>query len=293
MPSLRDIGDSEAVDNKYVDRIVFYVEGPEDQSLFKTYLLSQYLHVAEVKTPKDLGSGYAAVIHRVQQERIGNEKIFGLVDGDALVMLGLVEKYWEYFGEGKWIHTSQFDGIFFFPCWELENMLCDKEILPGTLIAAQPVWRLTWRSERIVKNIVLREALFLSEISAMNIALAAGGGSIIRAETKTGTSLRVTLRQELLEILRGQTGAREVWQIYCQYRRIFIRLIRSSRSRDELYEKLVSRVDGKALLIRVKREMKVGQDIRSLLAYNYSKNGKAIKFFRELLDTAKKHAGVV
>ena len=42
MPSLRDLGDSDAVDNKYIDRIVFYVEGQDDKNLLTVYLMKHH-----------------------------------------------------------------------------------------------------------------------------------------------------------------------------------------------------------------------------------------------------------
>ncbi len=288
MPNLRELGDSNAVDNKYVDRIVFYVEGEDDKSLLTVYLLKHYVSKVEVKTPSALGSGYLGVIQRVSQERGMNGKIFGIVDGEALLPLGHVSIYKEMFGGWNWITLPKFDGIYFIPCWEIENLLYIRDILPQTLIALQPVSKLSRLTERSVENIILTEAFRLSELSSLNLALLAESYDTIRAETKSNIEKRHDLLTEIGTTIASLDKAHLVKNGYDNWRQFFRELLRGSRTRDKIYDEFISRVDGKALSIRLSKKLNVQPDIRSTLAYNFSNNKKTMKIIDALLETVNR-----
>ena len=288
MPSLMELGDSDAVDNKYVDRIVFYVEGNDDKNLFAVYLMKHCVSKVEIKTTSTLGGGYGAVISRVNDERIGNKNIFGIVDGEALLPLGHISEYKDMFGGSDWISVSQFDGIYFLPCWEIENLLCVRDILPATLIAQMPVSQLTEWTERAIENVVLIEAFRLSELSALNLALLAESHPIVKAETKSSIAKRRDLLAEIENIIAPLTQACLVRNRYHKWREFFRDLLRESSTRDEIYDAFVSRVDGKALFVRLKRRLRFGGDIRSSLAHNFSNNEKAMEIVQLLLHTVNR-----
>ena len=280
MPSLRELGDSNAVENKYVDRVVFYVEGEDDSKLFKVYLLKPFLPSVEIKIPSTLGGGYQAVMRRVQDERTVNKKIFGIVDGEALLPLGHVAAYRDLFGASDWIVIPEFEGIYFIPCWELENLLYSRDILPPGLIALQPVARLTQWTERTVKNVILAEALRLSELSSLNLALMAESYGVIRAETKSEIDKRHDLLREIEAEVARLERSDPVKRRYEEWREFFRNLLRTSPTRDHMYDEFVSRVDGKALSIRLRRRLRI---LNRLLSVVRSRADKIIELSRAAL----------
>lgn len=291
MPSLRELGDSNAVENKYVDRIVFYVEGEDDSNLFRVYLLKPYLPAVEIKIPSALGGGYQAVMQRVQDERTVNNKIFGIVDGEALLPLGHVSAFQDLFGTSDWIVVPEFDGIYFIPCWELENLLYSRDILPSGLIALQPVARLTDLSERAVKNMILAEAFRLSELSSLNLALIAESCGVVRAETKTGINRRHELRREIEAEIESLEQSHSVKLRYEEWRSFFRNLLRNSPTRDHIYDEFISRVDGKALSIRLRQRLRISGDMRSSLAHSFSRHEGSMKIIHSLLESVGRRMG--
>ena len=283
MPSLRQLGDSDAVENKYVDRVVLYVEGEDDRNIFSVYLLQQYAEKIEIKTPSELGGGGNSVIDRVQQERAVNRKIFGIVDGDVLLTKGHLTPFKESFGHADWIQNSEHEGIYFFPCWEMENFLYGKGILPEAIFNLQPVKKLRTWTLRSIENVIIREAIRLSELAALNLALLERSYPTLKPETKTQVANRNELRSEIRKFISSLDDADEIGKRYADWRRFFRSLLPNHYDRDVIYKHFVSRVDGKALGIMFKKRFAIQRDIRSLLASNFSSDDQAMRLIDQLV----------
>lgn len=284
MPSLSQLGDSDAVENKYVDRVILYVEGEDDRNIFSFYLLQQYEDKIEIKTPSVLGGGGNSVINRVNQERAVNQKVFGIVDGDVLLTKGHLTPFKESFGHSDWIQNSEYEGIYFFPCWEMENVLYGKRILPHAIINLQPVKNLRTWTLRSIENGIIREAFRLSELAALNLALLERSYQTVKPETKTQIANRNELRREILKYIGSLDDADAIGDRYAEWRRFFRTLLPNDCDRDVIYKQFVSRVDGKALGIMLKKRFAIQRDIRSLLASNFSSDDQAM----HLIDTLVK-----
>ena len=124
MPSLDALGDPSALVNKYLDKVIVYVEGDGDQRLFGRIIGPDVADQLEFQTPVTDGGGCRAVIKRVQAERLSNSKIFGLVDGETAVELGGVA---EFVKCRKHLFVlpaiGRADGVIFLSGHELENLI--------------------------------------------------------------------------------------------------------------------------------------------------------------------------
>ena len=287
MPSLRELGDSDAVENKYTDRFVFYVEGEDDKNLLAFVLLGKYASEIEVKVPSTLGSGYRMVIERVTNERTVNGKVFGIVDGEALLVLGHLCAYKKKFGREEWISVEDCDGIFFTPCWELENLLVVRDVLAETVRSLQPVRNLAAFNEKRIRNMVIREAFRLSEWSCFNLALLSENDDLLRGETVTDIDSRRELVERIVTVIENRKNAHQMAETFDGWRAFFRRLLRGAHRRDDMYDAFVSRIDGKALLVRLRRKLNIGIDMRSALASSLAANRRGRRLFDRLLEAVQ------
>lgn len=124
MPSLDALGDSSALLNRYLDKVIVYVEGEGDQRLFGRIVGPDVADRLEFQTPVTDGGGCRTVIKRVQDERPANDKIFGLVDGETAVELGGVQ---DLVSCRKHLFTlgtaGSAAGVIFLAGHELENLI--------------------------------------------------------------------------------------------------------------------------------------------------------------------------
>jgi hypothetical protein len=124
MPNLSSIDDPEALENRYVDKTIIYVEGEPDEEVFRRIVGPEIADRLEFKTPKSGGAGYLTVLNRVRNERPSNRKIYGLVDGEAAVTVGglhvLLDCRDLIFAIPD---CPEADGIIFLAGHELENVM--------------------------------------------------------------------------------------------------------------------------------------------------------------------------
>lgn len=287
MPSLSKLGDSDAVENKYIDRFILYVEGEDDRKILSIYLLQGYAQDIEIKVPSKLGGGGNSVIDRVQDERSANRKIFGIVDGDVLLAKGHFAHYREAFGTSDWIQDSEHEGIYFLPGWEIENILYSKRILPQTILDLQPVKKLQKWTLRVVENGVMREAFRLSELAALNLALLEECYPTIRAQTMTETVNRRKLHREIENYISNLENAESIMARFAEWRCFFRSLLPDNCNRDVIYEQFVSRVDGKALGIMLQKRFSLHRDIRPVLARNFCSDKQAMRLIDKLIKSLR------
>ena len=124
MRTLSEIGDSEALALRFVDRIILLVEGPGDVNGFRRLAGPGMLVDFEIKLPLENQGGCTAVQQRVRKERDANNnlKVFGLLDGEAAAGLGAVTDLLT--AEQPMFQTSRPDheGLIFLAGHEFENL---------------------------------------------------------------------------------------------------------------------------------------------------------------------------
>lgn len=124
MRSLQDIGDSEALANRFVDRIVLFVEGPGDVQAYTRIAGPGMLADFEIKLPLEDEGGWAAVQKRVRTERDenGNRKVFGLLDGESAAGLGAAKFLLRCEEPMFQCSDPELEGLIFLSGHELENL---------------------------------------------------------------------------------------------------------------------------------------------------------------------------
>lgn len=124
MRSLVEAGDSQALANRFLDRIILMVEGPGDVNGFRKLAGPAMLADYEFKLPLENEGGCTAVQLRVRKERDenGNKKVFGLLDGESAAGLGAVVDLLRceepMFETGR----AEHDGLIFLSGHEFENL---------------------------------------------------------------------------------------------------------------------------------------------------------------------------
>lgn len=122
MPSLASLGDGAAVANFYSDRYIVMVEGSSDKTAYERFVGPDYdadLVFQIAPTANGVG-GCQAVRDRVEEERKNNDKVFGLLDGEAAALLDGTQALFE--SEEVIFPLPDHRGLFFLNVHELENL---------------------------------------------------------------------------------------------------------------------------------------------------------------------------
>lgn len=123
MRRLGTVLDTDELLNLSAARAVVYVEGQSDEAFFTVLAGPDIMEKVEFKVPP-AGGGYINVRDRVREERDrGNERVHGLLDGEASAALGYVERFIDsrtiLFDSGN----RTVDGLLFVSESELENIV--------------------------------------------------------------------------------------------------------------------------------------------------------------------------
>lgn len=122
MPSLASLGDGNAVANFYSDRIIFMVEGAGDLNAYERIVGPGFdadIVFKVAPTPKGAG-GCQAVRDRVTEERKNNDKVFGLLDGEAAAVLDGTQTLYE--SDEILFQIADRGDLIFLNVHELENL---------------------------------------------------------------------------------------------------------------------------------------------------------------------------
>lgn len=123
MPDIAEFQDPDDLDNRYVGKIIVYVEGVGDKNVWEQVAGSQLSHLLEFKLPDQEGSGSQKVLNEVKKRRATNDKIFGLLDGEEAARFGEAEKLINCTDLFFQLQIGDCEGILFLGAHELENIL--------------------------------------------------------------------------------------------------------------------------------------------------------------------------
>ena len=286
MPSFTEIGDSDAVDNSYVDKLIFYVEGDDDQNLFNKFFFRHMAQRVEVKQPPGLEGGYVAVMSRVADERPKNPKVFGIVDGEALLAIGEIQLYKDLFNGADWIWLDSNDGIVSFPCWEIENVLFKRILIIPNLFAWLSARRQEQWTDQKILRFLLSEIFRLTEIAAFNCALHEMKMNPIRAQTKTELHSRRDVLSGLRADLNQFPNKDDFESAFEAWRAFFRSFLGNQWNRERWYDELMNRVDGKALFVRIQKRTAIPGNFLGILAKNFMDSPDTSQMIHSLIDEA-------
>ncbi|MGH7027487.1 hypothetical protein [Brevundimonas sp.] len=291
MANLSQIEDPDALDNRYADKIIVYVEGEGDQRLFSRIVGPDVADRLEFKTPADTTGGCSFVVSRVKAERLTNDKIFGLVDGEAAANHGATDALLDCEGSLFALPAAAgLEGVIFLSGHELENVvLLHGEIyeLIAKNVSLQSMGKADAADVR--KTLLALTPRFfiaaLMKYASLHVGLTVGASVSVKGgvfvDPKAST---VTLVRELRQQVVGGGGD------WGAYKAEIGRILRRLRDRFEaeaitgegLSDHLIRLADGKNLLLRL-RKIYAGVPKDGLLADALTRPPYADHFRAELL----------
>lgn len=152
MPKLGSIKDPVELDNLYADKVIVYVEGAEDFAFFNDLVGREMADRLEFKIPEEKGSGYHVVKSRVANERAGNPKIHGLLDGETAVSMDRFADFLASDGVLFSLAGAEHDGLMFLSEHELENIVLCHARVPEFLSAHVPFVAIGSRPVAVVER---------------------------------------------------------------------------------------------------------------------------------------------
>ncbi len=292
MPGLDALGDPSALLNRYLDKVVVYVEGEGDQRLFARIVGPDIADRLEFQTPVTDGGGCRTVIKRVQDERPSNNKIFGLVDGETAVELGGIM---DFVGCRKHLFAltsgGASDGIIFLAGHELENLIlmhggvCElvsknmKLSHLGNVEADEVEETLIRLTRRFLLSALLKYAAF---------SLGLGGAPVVTNKSGKLIDANMRVSKWLDELKAAVLGAGGDWGAYRSEAKTILnsliqQLAAEAASPAAKRSHFVRLADGKSLLIGLQRHY--GQNIgEGILADALTKAPYAPQFRTELAE---------
>lgn len=123
MPDLSAMSDVDELENRWLNKVILYVEGEADEHVYRKIVGPDVADRLEFKTPVE-ATGYRAVMNRVAKERAANTKVFGLLDGEACVTCGALEQLAacdDVLFDLPAVEAAE--GLIFLHAHELENIL--------------------------------------------------------------------------------------------------------------------------------------------------------------------------
>jgi hypothetical protein len=122
MPNLSSIKDTTALKQRYVNKVIVYVESDSDANLFRTIVGTKFHEYIQFETPPEKGTGCGPAKSFVAKYRTGNSRIYALLDGEAAVAEN--NGFEEFVKSDAAIFTLLHpDGVLYLADHEAENIL--------------------------------------------------------------------------------------------------------------------------------------------------------------------------
>lgn len=158
MPRLSEIGDNEAIDNRYVRKVIVYVEAETDATIFYGLTEPGIREYLEFKTPTSLSTGGNAVAEEVRRRRAEYPRTFGLIDGEDAAKFGAIDDLLSC-KSTMFKLPGREEGLIFLGQHEAENVL----ILHGGLA-----------------DLIRRDCSIMSSVALTDVEIAERVASVVR-----------------------------------------------------------------------------------------------------------------
>lgn len=292
MAKLSEFGDADALENRYVDKVIVYVEGDGDQRLFTNVVGPDVADRLEFKTPAESTGGCGFVVARVKAERQSNEKIFGLVDGETAASHGGTDALLEcrrlmFALPGE----PGLDGVFFLSAHEVENLILlyggIYELIPKNVrLASQGEFDGAQVRESVLK---LTKRFFVAALlKYASLHVAAVGGPMITVKGGKFVDNPPSTTALLLELKARVKAEGGDWEVYRDEMRRIIKALRlqfraEALSAEARADHFIRLTDGKNLLLGLRKIYKQAPH-DALLADALTQPPYSDRFRTELLE---------
>lgn len=261
MPKLSEIGNSDAVDSLYAARAIVYVEANVDSEVFARIVGMSAAQKVAFKAPRADGGGYHAVCTQVNQERgNGNNRVFGLVDGEAAATLGSLCEL--IAATSAIFPLSNHEGVFCLAVHELENLMLLHGDICGYLVNDVELVNLSTRNRTEIEKTLrdLTRRFFIAAILKYAALHLRRSGRLYRPvdigrfqnKAESTKSIRTALKKNIVDSgLDWNTFRDQVVAIVCTLRQ---RFRDEGLSREGRSFHMLRLSDGKGLMKRLKSE---------------------------------------
>lgn len=284
MRRLSEVGDPEALANRFLDRIILLVEGPGDVNGFRHLAGPDMLVDFEIKLPLEGQGGCGAVQQRVRKERDENDnkKVFGLLDGEAAAGLGAVAELLTC--EEAMFQTGRADheGLIFLSGHEFENLFFAHVDVCAVLASHCKLSRLDdGLSAKLSSNLIELTTRFFGAAMFKYTSLDAAYGNLGVKILDTwffGTEpdRKAILQKAKSEVIQlGGDWPTFVAQLFAITRVLRTHVSTLPKDPATRRARLLRLADGKALLTHLRKVVSVGDQIeghllRDLIAAPYA-----------------------
>jgi hypothetical protein len=264
------VGSTSNLTSTYGGRRTVFLEGKTDVSLFTNHWFIEELDRIEFKEP-DSGIGCTGVVQSVSTTREAGNKAFGIVDRDKLQ----ADKFWDLVWEtddlvfsrarpyGEHVRVTQY--------WELESYLIDPEVIENHVALKDG-----GRRPRSIDNATtdcLSHAEVLIPHAALNSALRSCGQEEWGDGATSGYPTRADFEGHIEDCQTAGKIDSSVWKTY-QENVPKVDAFANRLKPAEHLRGLLRRVNGKALIHRIKKKANLHDDPTFFLADAIRQRGK-------------------
>jgi len=280
--------DALALENAYLGRVVLYVEAEADAEVFRRILGPDMADRFEVQIPPK-ATGWETVKNRVAYERHGNQKIFGLLDGEAAAAI----TGWDPLVccDDQLFTCDDHQGLIFLAGHEIENLL----MLHGGFceVVADDVRLLdiNLRTPLDIRTLLVRKAqrFFISAVIKYAVLTMQNQGRAISLPTLGRFKSKETT-VSVIRAMRAEIEAQGVpWadvsaEIHAVIDRLRVKFNAEAASSTAKSDHLIRLADGKGLIDGVRAEVNTNARWEGHLARNLTRPAYADQFRELIID---------
>ncbi|URK89511.1 ATP-binding protein (plasmid) [Rhizobium sp. RCAM05350] len=272
MANLSQISDTAELDNKYIGKVVVYVEAESDANLFEVLVGPGHAERIEFKTTPEGGNGCGPTTARVKRERVTNRKVFGLIDGEAATSSHLgFEKMLSCVEPTFVVDDPELEGVLFLADHEAENILLRHSDVCHFIVNDTPLAGMKSRTADEVRKYIngIVDRYFSSAICKYTSARLHSANAMAGI-LDSGMFFNDLSRSKFLKLLQAKVVAAGCsWEDFRTELDTLRGLIetRFATMEDELKEEERKRLsDGKSALARIKHQFGVSKSWEGHLA---------------------------
>ena len=295
MPDLSEIGDSDAVDSAYAARAVVYVEAEVDSGVFARLVGMGGAQEVDFKVPRQGHGGWKAVCDQVSREREnGNERVFGLIDGEAAASLG---SWQELVGAtGAIFPLRGQEGMLCLADHELENLLLRYGDICEYLEDDVTLAKASTRSRAEIEGTLRRRTRRFFHAAVLGYAVQHFhycGQRYPEVNAGKFQDLKVSSKSIRANLEKNATGRGLSWEAFVALVYSIKGALRSRFRQEALPTEirllhLLRLADGKELLKRIVGDYKATKKIEGHLFRKIINSDYAAIFRNEILDAVQK-----